>query len=307
MNQISLLEYHKTQLSRKKKTEPEKEVRDYVFSDPDSLYTDKKPKKDIEESILYEEESDIDSIIISCLDSEKEELLDKLEAYKQSIEKIKTFKTQIEEKISKGLKKIKFKIKPHNDIYILEIKYVNKDTDIFDYTNKNKDIIDVINKSDLFFNKASITITDQGTMGNVICAKSKGKLLLIEKQMFQIEENNIEIFDKPRLIENISGKFSSTIGILRNVPVTKYTENLNKRIYCKELWMNVKKSRLAEGSLSLADHPDDEGSVLSITGVWHNFRLTEKIGYADLYLVGDLGKLLMEVVRAGGKIGTYGR
>ena len=139
MNQISLLEYHKTQLSRKKKTEPEKEVRDYVFSDPDSLYTDKKPKKDIEESILYEEESDIDSIIISCLDSEKEELLDKLEAYKH--------------------------------IYILEIKYVNKDTDIFDYTNKNKDIIDVINKSDLFFNKASITITDQGTMGNVICVQ----------------------------------------------------------------------------------------------------------------------------------------
>ena len=126
---------------------------------------------------------------------------------------------------------------------------------------------------------------------------------LVEKTEVVVKKEDIEIFDKNILTESIEGEQVSCRGILKNVPVSKYTENDNNRIYNRSLWEKVKESNKAEGSLSLMDHPEDEGSVKDICGIWKNMRLGEDFVYADWYLVGDNGQLLIEVVNAGGKIG----
>ena len=135
-------------------------------------------------------------------------------------------------------------------------------------------------------------------------AKQKNKKLLIESFSLEtIKKEDIEVFDKPLLVES-SGETFKARGILRNVPVTKFTENYNERIYPKPLWEKIYITKAAEGTLSLADHPDDDGSIKNIAGVWRNFKLTESNGVADWYLVGDWGQLILETVQAGGKVGV---
>lgn len=141
-------------------------------------------------------------------------------------------------------------------------------------------------------------------------AKSKGKLLLIESSFLSVSPEQIEIIKDndsniSNLVESKKGNKYKAIGIVRQVPVSKYTENMNGRIYPKKLWENVYKSKVAEGSLCLADHPDEnsDGSVKDIVGVWRNFRVNESNCTADLYLVGKHGKLFLEVLQAGGKNG----
>ena len=135
-------------------------------------------------------------------------------------------------------------------------------------------------------------------------AKQKGKKLLVESfALSEIKKEDIVVFDKVELIESAGNQYKAR-GILKNVPVTRYTENFNGRIYPKQLWENVSKAQIAEGSLSLADHPEDDGSVKNIAGVWRNFKVMERVGIADWYLVGDLGQLILETVQAGGKIGV---
>lgn len=135
-------------------------------------------------------------------------------------------------------------------------------------------------------------------------AKEKGKVLLIE----QINISN-PVIQKPTnqqsLVESSNGNQYKSLAIVRNVPVTKFTENANGRVYPKQLWENVVRNKLAEGTYCLADHPvgDNDGSVKDIVGVWRNFKLKEDRGVADLYLVGKLGQHFLETLEAGGSNG----
>lgn len=135
-------------------------------------------------------------------------------------------------------------------------------------------------------------------------AKEKGKVLLIE----QINISN-PLIQKPTqsqaLVESSNGNQYKALAIVRNIPVTKFTENANGRIYPKQLWENVVRNKLAEGTYCLADHPigDSDGSVKDIVGVWRNFKLKEERGLADLYLVGKLGQHFLETLEAGGANG----
>lgn len=135
-------------------------------------------------------------------------------------------------------------------------------------------------------------------------AEEKGKVLLIENSSFSVPKENIEVLSSSKLIE-AKGSHYKAIAIVRSVPVTKFVENLNGRVYPRKLWEKVLKSKVAEGTLCLADHPSDDsdGSVKDIVGVWRNFKLSEETGIADLYLVGKYGGLFLEVLQAGGKNG----
>lgn len=138
-------------------------------------------------------------------------------------------------------------------------------------------------------------------------ASSKGKLLLIESFYITQSGSNIQVFDtndRNRIIESRNNIYES-IGIIRDVPVTRFTENMNGRVYPKNLWLKVKEIGSAEGTFCLADHPSDDsdGSVKDIVGIWRNFRVNDKHGLADLYLVGSYGKLFLDVLRAGGRNG----
>ncbi len=132
----------------------------------------------------------------------------------------------------------------------------------------------------------------------------KNKQLLIESKIIPLNSISIETFSNDKLVES-KGNTYPVKGILKDVPITTFQENENGRIYPRKLWENVLRAGIAEGSLSLADHPneDSDGSVKDICGVWKNFRIKEKVAIADWYLVGNWGKLILETVQAGGKIG----
>jgi len=130
----------------------------------------------------------------------------------------------------------------------------------------------------------------------------KGKLLLIEGIEYTPKIEEIQILVESKLIE-AKGKNLECRGILKNVPVTRYTENANGRIYSKKLWENVKASGMFEGADCLANHADDDGDVLNTVGIWKNFTVNEDTANADLYCIGAAGNLLLEKARAGGKVG----
>ena len=135
-------------------------------------------------------------------------------------------------------------------------------------------------------------------------AEQKGKQLLIEEYTLNIKPEQIEIPNKEIIIESVDGtKVYKARAIIRNVPVSKFTENLNGRIYPKKLDERIIKEGLAEGTLSLADHPEDDGSITRISGVWHNPTMDENFSYGDWYLVGEYGQLIKETIEAGGKVG----
>ena len=91
------------------------------------------------------------------------------------------------------------------------------------------------------------------------------------------------------------------------VDVSRFTENLNNRIYSKSLWENVVKNQkhIWEGSFALADHPADEGSFKDVMGVWSNLHVNEETETvrADITFVGKDGAKAVEILEAGGKIG----
>lgn len=91
------------------------------------------------------------------------------------------------------------------------------------------------------------------------------------------------------------------------VDISRFTENLNKRIYSKGLWENVIKNQkhIWEGSFALADHPADEGSFKDVMGVWSNLHINEDTDTvrADITFVGPYGSKALEILEAGGKIG----
>lgn len=136
-------------------------------------------------------------------------------------------------------------------------------------------------------------------------AKAKGKLLLIESVSYIPKTEDIIILSSKdnKFTEAKNGKQYEARGILKNVPVTRYTENANGRIYPKEVWQKVYEQGVFEGSDSLANHSDDDGNVLDQVGVWHNMQIGEEVVTADLYCIGAAGNLLLEKVKAGGKTG----
>lgn len=138
-------------------------------------------------------------------------------------------------------------------------------------------------------------------------AESKGKLLLIESYSIRLSElpgASLKESTKTILTEANDKKTYKAFAILYNVPVTRFTENRNGRVYPRSLWERVYESRVAEGTLCLADHPEDEGSITRICGVWHNFRLSEEDGRADLYLIdNEHGRTIFRTLEAGGQIG----
>lgn len=133
-------------------------------------------------------------------------------------------------------------------------------------------------------------------------AKSKNKLLLIESVDFSNSSynllENVELpKDKPILIENsMSSSPIKARGVLKNVPVTRFTKNKNGRIYSKKLWEMVGLKKAFEGGSCLADHAEKEGSTTRMCGTWHNFRVSENYATADLYLIGDHGQLFLEAI-----------
>jgi len=136
-------------------------------------------------------------------------------------------------------------------------------------------------------------------------AKSKGKLLLVESvditnTNYNLLENiQIAKDDKPILFEdtrNINMPQITARGVLKNVPVTKFTENKNGRIYSKKLWEAIANRKSFEGGSCLADHAEKEGSTTRICGTWHNFRVLENHAVADLYLIGEHGQLFLEAI-----------
>lgn len=140
-------------------------------------------------------------------------------------------------------------------------------------------------------------------------AKLRGKILLIEsfsisdKRVSLPESRDLDNYKKIRFTESEKTKYKSPIGIVRDIEVTKFTENLNGRKYPRKLWEKIYENKTGERTYCLADHPEGEGSVSKIVGVWHNFRLTEDRGIADLYLIGEDGERFFDALEAGGKCG----
>ena len=75
-------------------------------------------------------------------------------------------------------------------------------------------------------------------------AKQKGKTLLIEDCSISTNSPSVKILEKVSLIEDTTGKQYSAVGVIKGVPISKYTENANGRIYSKQLWEEVKKKKI---------------------------------------------------------------
>ena len=132
----------------------------------------------------------------------------------------------------------------------------------------------------------------------------KERIKLIEKLILQVSKENIETIEGNTLMEAIGDTKQPCRGILRNVPISKYTENQNGRIYPRLIFEIIERKKLAEGNVALMGHPDEgDGSPKDIAGVWKNFKCQEQFPIADLYLTGEHGSHILEMIKAGGKIG----
>jgi len=136
------------------------------------------------------------------------------------------------------------------------------------------------------------------------------KDLILLKEYTVISSSSLNLLEESAssIVRDSKNNSYSYSGILKNVPISKYTKNSNGRIYSRRLWELVKEKyqNLIEGGVALADHPPDnnpEGSVKDVCGVWHNFSVRDDGVFGDLYLIGDIGKKILDIVKAGGKIG----
>lgn len=131
-------------------------------------------------------------------------------------------------------------------------------------------------------------------------AKEKNKKLLIENNILCEKNSNIEFLSSGKLIESEGNKYEA-LAIIKNVPVSRYTENKNGRIYGRSLWSKVLESGSYKGTYALADHPEDEGSVHNIWGIWHEMEVKEDGVYGTLYLIEEKP---VKILKAGGNLGT---
>ena len=126
------------------------------------------------------------------------------------------------------------------------------------------------------------------------------KRLFIESIDMPISNDNLQVFKEKVFLESSTGKKFEALAVIKNVPISTFNKNSNGRRYPKSLWEKVLREGTAEGSLSLADHPEGEGSTSAIWGVWHGMKISDKV-YSDLYLIEEKP---IRVLRAGGKLGT---
>jgi hypothetical protein len=129
------------------------------------------------------------------------------------------------------------------------------------------------------------------------------KIKLIENFNLDIKPDNVVLYENNKTINFIENIKFEAIGILKNVDITRFIINLNNRLYPKKLWEKVCKEKTLEGTKCYANHPENEADVTKQVGIWHNFRIDENTntGKADLYLIGEYGKLLLESLKAGSK------
>lgn len=137
-------------------------------------------------------------------------------------------------------------------------------------------------------------------------AKELGLTLFIEKVGFIVKPEQIEEYKEAKLEESASGKSEFIIGVVRGAPISKFTENLNGRIYTRALWERVAKLKMAEGSFCLAGHPpdDEEDDPRRMFGVWKNMRVLESVVVADLHVIRcEEGVKFWASIKTGGKNG----
>lgn len=94
------------------------------------------------------------------------------------------------------------------------------------------------------------------------------------------------------------------------LPVARYdVENLNRRIYPKQLWLNIMNNQRDAwcGLCGLADHPEGDlpGLFRDQSVVWHDMEVGDD-GYVYGYcsFVGPYGHLAQEILEHGGRVGT---
>lgn len=96
--------------------------------------------------------------------------------------------------------------------------------------------------------------------------EERGLTKFVESYSINIPKENIVRYTETKLIESKGSTYKAK-GVLKAVPVSRYTENLNKRVYNKALWENVSKKGMGEGSFALMGHPSDDGNPKDIAGV----------------------------------------
>lgn len=139
-------------------------------------------------------------------------------------------------------------------------------------------------------------------------AKSKGKELFIESFDIKCSPENIEIFKESKLVEAFSGKSEYCIGVLKNVPISRFTLNRNGRVYNEKLWRRIEKLKLGENTYCNCGHQSDEDAdnPATIIGIWKNLRVNESFVLKDLYILeggSGNGRLLLSAVMMGGNAG----
>lgn len=122
------------------------------------------------------------------------------------------------------------------------------------------------------------------------------------------DEKNRLLLDK--VIELIlKNGVDSSFKVWR-LPVARYdVENLNKRIYPKQLWLNIMNNQRDAwcGLCGLADHPEGDlpGLFRDQSVIWHDMEVGDDgyvYGYASF--VGPYGHLAQEILEHGGRVGT---
>lgn len=148
----------------------------------------------------------------------------------------------------------------------------------------------------------------------------------VESAIQKIEES---LKEKPQALEKLNDLKESIESFKKNnlkesslkpideqhkvwtVPISRYDHLcLNNRIYPKALWENVinNQKHLWCGIPGLADHPvedDDAGSIKNSCIVWLDLQLDEqnKLVWGTGVFVGEIGKMLQEIIEVGGKVG----
>jgi len=114
--------------------------------------------------------------------------------------------------------------------------------------------------------------------------------------------------------ESIEHNLTSKAGNMYRFPISRFdTRNANNRVYTHELFQRVVESTEAKwrGQAGLMDHPldDNEASIKNIAIVWHDIELPSRgqdpnnIVWGIGSFVGPFGRLALEVIMNGGRIG----
>lgn len=124
------------------------------------------------------------------------------------------------------------------------------------------------------------------------------KQLLLENVSFSPDQ-----IKNLKLNENIQDIPKNCIAAYK-VPISVCDrENLNGRVYSKNLWLGVISRGEGNDFIGLLDHPEtDNGSIKDVAATYRNMRIEGNTVYADMYLIGDNGKYINDLIQAGNKV-----